>query len=474
MEQSSTHNGIGAAEGNGNEGFLSRPLSRRRLLGTGLGAAAGAALFGSGLGGVASASGLGRRPSLFADSARAPSDFVFSTWGNYKLYQSGYQMMQAALPEYRKVPFVSHEAAGSTQLREQITTGFVGHDYSSLPNVCEVAWTDIGYLATAGTLMDLTSYLKPYTSQISSAVLDAVTVDGKIMACPWRPNTVLYWYNHKVLSEAGIDGASLDTYDQYIAAGKTLAAYKFSDGKQRYLNTTDTSPSYATWFLTQLGGTLFNKTGAVSDFRNSDKFKNSFELQVELAQQPLSLSMNQYQASWFQALGDGLIATVLLPNWMDQELRENVPQGSGDWRVGEMPAFNGGGNRKALYGAGVVVALDTPNADMDLNWQFMQKSFYDHAITPKLFTAYSSEPCWYPVEYKVGYHSALPYYGGQDPGAVDITVQHGAYEETGSPSYAQVTAILSTALSKAISGTSVPDAISYAWSTIVQQKIPVA
>jgi len=151
-----------------------------------------------------------------------------------------------------------------------------------------------------------------------------------------------------------------------------------------------------------------------------------------------------------------------------------VLSGKGDWRVGELPAFSAGGGRKALNGAAVVVALNTPGADMDLNWEFMQKSFYDTTITPGLYTSWYLEPCWYPVEDKVGYNSSLDYYGGQNPGAVDVEVQQGALQENGSASYAQVTDILSTALSKAISGMSVSDATSYAWSTIVQQKIPVA
>jgi lactose/L-arabinose transport system substrate-binding protein len=440
-------------------------LTRRSFLGAGLGLAAA-------MGGRRLAPQLLGRARPLGSSA--PSEFVFTTWGAVGFYQDGYKHMQQAVPQYAKVPFVSHEAATTTAVREDIITGFVSHNYSSLPDVTEVAWSDLEYLASNGTVVDLTERLKPYTSQMSPAVLDVVTVNGRIMACPWRPNTALYWYNNKVLSEAGIDGASLTTYDAYIAAGKKLAAYKFPDGKQRYINSTNPSAAYNPWFLTQQGATLFDKKGNLLDFRKDSRFQNSMEVQVELAQAPLSMSVNEYEASWFQALKNGTLATVIIPNWFDQELREDVTQGKGDWRVAPLPAYSPGGGRKALTGAAMVVALNKPGLDLDLAWAFMQKSFYDLTITPEVYTTWYLEPCWYPVEDKVGYHTALPYYGGQNPGAVDVSVQQGAYQENGSVNYSQVMTILSTALAKAIAGTPVSKATSYAWDTMMQQRITTA
>jgi lactose/L-arabinose transport system substrate-binding protein len=457
-----------ASEGSGS--WRGPLMSRRRVLGAGLGLAAGALVGASGPGSAWASIGGARR---LADTT-APKNFVFSTWGSVGFYEDGYQAMQKVVPQYAHTPFVSHEAASPTAVREDIITGFAARNYSSLPAVCEVTWSDIAYLASYGTLLDLTDLFKPYVSQISPAVLDIVTVDGKIIACPWRPNTCLFWYNDKVLTEVGIDGASLTTYAAYMDAGMKVAAHKFADGKPHYLNSTDPSPAFNTWFLTQQGEVLFNKEGNLLDFRQDSRFKAAMQLQVDLAQPKLSMSVGEYTASWYQALADDLIATIIVPNWMDQNLREDVTSGKGDWRVAELPAFSAGGGRKALNGAAVVVALNTPGADLDLAWSFMQKSFYDQAISPGVYTTWYLEPCWYPVEDKVGYHTSLPYYGGEDPGAVDVAVQRGAIQEVGSQYYAQATTILSTALAKAIGGLSVDKAISYAWDTMAQQKIPAA
>jgi multiple sugar transport system substrate-binding protein len=441
-------------------------VSRRSFLGLGVGAAAATAVAACG----------GTSGSAAGGSTAVPSSFSFSTYGDVRFYKQGFQEMQAVTPKFKKVEFVSQEATSGTAQTARLLTGIVGHAYSTIPDVCEVQWSDVERLANANVIADLTDHLKPYTSQVSQAVVEPVTVNDKIMACPWRPNTCLFWYNDKLLKEAGVDGANITTYDEYLTAAKKFSAHKFSDGKSRYMCNIEPTPTFNTMFLTQQGATLFDKkTQKLLDFRNSDEFTNAFEFQVEQARSKISISITDYSATWYQALNQGLVASILLPNWVDQDLRENAPAGKGDWRVAQLPAFGAGGGRKALYGVAVVVAINKPNLNHDLAWAFMQKSFYDKSITPKLYSKWFLEPCWYPVESGTTWNSNLAYYGGQNPGAVDLEIQKGAYQEVGSPSYAQVTAILSTALSKSQQGqASVKDAIASAWSQCTQQNIPVA
>ena len=438
-------------------------LSRRGFIGLGLGAAVGTAVTACGTSGASASGG-------------TPADFNFSTYGDVGFYQQAFQEMQKADPRYRKVKFVSQEATSQTGQTARLLTGMVGHAFNTLPDVCEVTWSDVARLANANVIADLTDQFKPYTSQVSPAVVSPVTVNGRTMACPWRPNTCLFWYNDTYLKQAGIDGAEIATYDDYLSAGKKFAAHKFADGKSRYMCNVEPSPTFNTLFLTQQGKTLFDAgSQKLLDFRSSDEFTNAFEFQVEQARSGISLSVTDYTATWYQALGEGLVASMLLPNWVDQDLRENVPAGKGDWRVAELPAFEPGGGTKALYGVAVVVVINKPGLDLDLAWSFMQRGFYDTSITPPLYSQWYLEPCYYPAETKTTWNSSLAYYGGQNPGAVDLAIQHGAYQEVGSPSYAQVTSILSTALSQAQQGqSSVRAAIESAWAQAVQQNIPVA
>jgi ABC-type glycerol-3-phosphate transport system substrate-binding protein len=441
-----------------------RAMSRRSFLGAGLGAATATALAACGSSGASSG------------STATPSSFTFSTYGDVRFYQQGFREMQAAQPRYKNVTFVSQEATSSTAQTTRLLTGLVGRAYDTLPDVCEVPWSDVARLANVNAIVDLTDRYRPYAPQVSPAVLSPVTVNGRTMACPWRPNTCLFWYNDRYLKEAGIDGASIATYDDYLNAGKKFARHRFADGKTRYMGNIESSPTFNTLFLTQQGSALFDpKTQNLLDFRKSDEFAKAFEFQVEQARSGISIGVTNYTATWYQALGQGLIATLLLPNWVDQDLRENVPAGKGDWRVAQLPAFEPGGGRKALYGVAVTVAINKPGLDVDLAWSYMQRTFYDLSITPDLYSQWYLEPCWYPAEAHTTWNSSLAYYGRQNPGAVDLEIQHGAHQEVGSPSYAQVIALLSTALSKAQQGqASVRAAIDSAWDQAAQQNLIIA
>jgi ABC-type glycerol-3-phosphate transport system substrate-binding protein len=441
-------------------------ISRRRILQLGSGLAASFAL--------AACDGTGAPNAQATGSDKIPKQFIFSTYGDVRFYKQGFESMKTAVSKYNSVSFVSAQSTSASAIAAKLLTGYVAQAWDTLPDVCEIQWSDIARLTQAGVLVDLTDRFKPYEQQVARAVLEPVQVNGKTMACPWRPNTFLFWYNKALFDQAGIDVAQIKTYDDYLAAGKKLADFKFPDGQKRAMCHVEPTPVFNTAFLTQQGATLFQPgTQKLLDFRQDDKFKQAFEFQVAQARSGISLSVTSYTATWYQALSKGLIASVLSPNWIDQSLEENVKDGSGKWRVGEPPAFTAGGGTKALYGVATVGAINKPDLNHDLAWQFMQNSFYSQTISPKLYSDWFLEPCWYPIEDKTRYSTSLPFYGGQNPGAIDKAVQEGAHQEVGSPNYAQMTDILSNQMSRAQSGkASVADAINAAFDTAHQQGIP--
>ncbi|HEY1104974.1 MAG TPA: extracellular solute-binding protein, partial [Agromyces sp.] len=44
---------------------------------------------------------------------------------------------------------------------------------------------------------------------------------------------------------------------------------------------------------------------------------------------------------WYQGLGDGSIASLVIGAWMPGVLESSVPDGAGDWRVAPMPTYDG-------------------------------------------------------------------------------------------------------------------------------------
>jgi hypothetical protein len=107
-----------------------------------------------------------------------------------------------------------------------------------------------------------------------------------------------------------------------------------------------------------------------------------------------------------------------------------------------------------------------PDTDQDLNWAFMQKSFFDEQITPSLYDRWHLNPVFAPVAKQTKYHQPQDYYGGQNVGALDDDVQKRAFTPVGSPDYALLMNTLGSELGAASSGKkSVDDAIASAYAS---------
>ncbi len=79
-----------------------------------------------------------------------------------------------------------------------------------------------------GTLMDLTSAMKAkdgaWLKSYNPAAVDGLTFDGKISAVPFKLGTVSFFYNKALFAKAGVDAASIKSWDDYLAAVKKIKA----------------------------------------------------------------------------------------------------------------------------------------------------------------------------------------------------------------------------------------------------------
>jgi raffinose/stachyose/melibiose transport system substrate-binding protein len=79
-----------------------------------------------------------------------------------------------------------------------------------------------------GSLMDLTSAMKAkdgaWLKSYNPASVEGLTFDGKISAVPFKLGTVSFFYNKALFAKAGVDAASIKTWDDYLAAVKKIKA----------------------------------------------------------------------------------------------------------------------------------------------------------------------------------------------------------------------------------------------------------
>lgn len=76
----------------------------------------------------------------------------------------------------------------------------------------------------AGVLEDLTDQMKDLTSTLARPAVEAFTVDGHLYGIPYAVSGVGIFYNKALLAKAGVAADGIKTWDDFLAAVKTLKA----------------------------------------------------------------------------------------------------------------------------------------------------------------------------------------------------------------------------------------------------------
>jgi len=85
----------------------------------------------------------------------------------------------------------------------------------------------------AETLVDLTSVIDEYREDILEARLAPYsTPDSKVYGIPTHVGTYLMYYNVDMLEEAGVSIDDIETWDDYIEAGKKVSKDTDGDGEK--------------------------------------------------------------------------------------------------------------------------------------------------------------------------------------------------------------------------------------------------
>jgi multiple sugar transport system substrate-binding protein len=107
-------------------------------------------------------------------------------------------------------------------VHDQLVTQFAGE---TAPDIIHNESADMAGFAQGGYLADLGETMDPaIKDSISPGILDAVTVDGKLIAAPTVLQSYLVFANTKLLDEAGVTVPTGDTmtWDQFAALAKQV------------------------------------------------------------------------------------------------------------------------------------------------------------------------------------------------------------------------------------------------------------
>ena len=335
-------------------------FSRRQVLLGSLGAGAAFALSACGVTGNtaqtgASGTGSGTINALFMQQAGYSTTDVAAMIKAFQEKNTGVEV---------KPTFVTYEA-----LHDKIVTAAAAGTYDVV--LIDVIWP--AEFGSKGIVADVTSrYPATWQSQILGGALTTAQYQQKQYGVPWGLDTKFFYYNQKLLKQAGIAPASLGTWDGVLTAAKAIKAktavkyplaWSWSQAEAIMCDYAQLVGAFGGKFVDDAGKLVINTGGAVKALewmRSTITAGLTNPASTTFLEQDVEKTLNNGQAAM------GINWTYYLATSNDAKTSKVV----GDMAVLQTPA-GPTGLRPGVNGA-MALSISKGSKNQDAAWNFIE------------------------------------------------------------------------------------------------------
>ncbi|UNK70325.1 sugar ABC transporter substrate-binding protein [Microbacterium sp. H1-D42] len=241
-----------------------------------------------------------------------------------------------------------------TKLQNAIKAG------SGAPDVVQIEYYAFPQFTLTESLADLSDYgFADLEDDYTASTWGSVTVDDAIYGLPQDSGPMALFYNKSVFDSAGVEVPT--TWDEYYEAAKAIHAADPS----AYITNDIGDAGFTTSMIWQAGGQPFQAKGTdvTIDLQDAGS-KKWTENWNRLVGEGLVAPYGSWSDEWFQGLGSGKLATLVIGAWMPANLESGAPDASGDWRVAPMPSYDGQPASAENGGGGQAVTAQSENPEL--------------------------------------------------------------------------------------------------------------
>ena len=196
--------------------------------------------------------------------------------------------------------------------------------------------------------------------------LTELQVEGNTYAMPWDSGPVVIFYRRDYFQDAGVDPASIKTWDDYIAAGKKIV--EKTGGKVKMAATAPGGDDdYFRDIAGQSGCGYFDPKGTHVTINQPGCVK---ALEIVKKLYDANIMGTGGWAEQIQFFKAGAVATSMFGGWYEGQFRTEAPDQKGKWGVMRVPAVEAGGNRAANLG-GSALAIPAASKNQEAAWAFV-------------------------------------------------------------------------------------------------------
>jgi lactose/L-arabinose transport system substrate-binding protein len=233
------------------------------------------------------------------------------------------------------------------------------------------------------------------------------TIKNRIRAMPWDIGPTGLFYRLDMFQKANVDPGSIETWEDFINAGKKIQAA--NPGVKMIALDPATDDTLFRMIMNQQGAYYFNKTGKIS--LTTPEAINAMTIIQKLKAADLILNV-QGRANQVSASKHGQVATQPSGVWWSGTLMQAAPELSGKWDVSLLPAVTKGGNRVANLG-GSTLAIPSKTKNFEAAWAFIEYTLATKEGQNNTFKNYGIMPGYLPAHSDPFYSAPQVYFNNK-------------------------------------------------------------
>ena len=323
-------------------------------------------------------------------------------------------------------------------LQRRLLSGFLSA--TPLPDLVE-AYAQIVAQAFKGPLedvgfVDLTDLVQAegIAKQINAPSFAPWTSHGRIFGLPHDVHPVLLAYRADLIEAAGIDVATIETWDDFVRLLRPLVRDVDGDGYPDHylLNIWETNPELIESLMLQAGGVLFDAQEQL--VMHSESNARVLATVVSWTTGPNRIAVNapEFDAAGNKMRLDGTVLFSFMPDWLTGAWRQDLPQLAGKVKLMPLPGWEQGGRRTTVMG-GTMLGIPKRVKHFDSAWRYAKNLYLSPDLARGLFrTTGIISPVKHHWTDPV-YDEPSPYFCGQRYGRLYIAAAPDVPPRTSSP-----------------------------------------
>jgi lactose/L-arabinose transport system substrate-binding protein len=239
------------------------------------------------------------------------------------------------------------------------------------PDVTQFQISDAQRYISTGKLLDLTPVAMKYRDRFPKRLWANCLRKGHVYAIPWDTGPCAVYYKRDLFAKYGVEPDRIETWDDFIEAGKTIFAKSGGRTKMLAVGANGISPLFEI-LLQQAGGQVFDDEGRI--VINSPQSAEVLALIKRMRESGVCSDVSMWSQEYMAGFNGDSLATYPMAVWFAGTIKDTVKDFAGTkprWGVFRLPALHPGGSRVSNLG-GSVLAIPAQCKNPQAAWRFIE------------------------------------------------------------------------------------------------------